>query len=260
MLIYQPKGKAREYSPYALNVYLSCTHKCDYCYAPRCRWQTKDEYFAKPSPRDNIVELLDRELSKGKVPKEQVLLSFIGDVYCETVDGNRATRQCLEVLLKHKVPVAILTKGGKRCLKDIDLFQKFGDHIQVGATLTFDNDDDSMKWEPGAALPGERIETLRILKENGIKTFASFEPVIVPEQSVNLIKKTTNCVDVYKVGKLNNYNGLDKEIDWTDFLRKTVDLLRQENKPFYIKHDLRLAAPAIKLYGNEVLPDEHNVF
>lgn len=256
--IYTPKGKAREYSPYALNIYLSCTHRCQYCYAPRCRYQTQDEYFRKPYPRNGIVESLRNDLEHN-VPKEQVLLSFIGDVYCETMDGNRTTREVLETLLEYKVPVAILTKGGKRCLKDLDIFKAFGEHIQVGTTLTFDNDKDSLEWESGASLPGERLETLKILHDEGIRTFASFEPVIIPEQSLNLMEMGLDYIDVYKVGKINNYKGLDKNIDWTDFLNKTLDILRRAGKGFYIKHDLRMAAPSVKLYGNECLPDEHNV-
>ena len=257
-IIYEPKGKAREYSPLALNIYLSCTHRCEYCYAPGCRHQTKDQYFASPFPRSGIVDKLKDELEHD-VPKEQVLLSFIGDVYCETKDANRATRECLELLLKYKVPVAILTKGGKRCLKDLEIFKSFGEHIQVGTTLTFDNNDDSMKWESGAALPDERLETLKILHSEGIKTFASFEPVIIPQQSLNLMKKSLEYIDVYKVGKLNNYKGLDKSIDWKDFLEKSLDILRNAGKAFYIKHDLRQAAASVRLYGNEVLPDEHCV-
>lgn len=259
-LIYTPAGKAREYSPFALNIYLSCTHGCEYCYAPRCRHQTREQYFRKPFPRKDIADMLDKELSKGSVPKSQVLLSFIGDVYCETQDNNKATRDCLEVLLEHKVPVAILTKGGSRCLKDLDIFKKFGEHIQIGTTLTFDKEKDSLSWESGAAIPEERIEVLRELKRNGVKTFSSFEPVIVPEQSLHLMEMAMDCIDVYKVGKINNYNGIDKEIDWTDFLKKTVSILRKAKKPFYIKYDLRIAAPSVKLYGNEVLADEHNVF
>jgi DNA repair photolyase len=30
--IYEPKGKAREYAPLALNLYESCPHGCKYCY------------------------------------------------------------------------------------------------------------------------------------------------------------------------------------------------------------------------------------
>ena len=259
-MIYTPSGKAREYSPKALNIYLTCTHHCEYCYAPRCRWQTTEEYFVPPAPRKDIVKKLDEELEKGDKITEQVLLSFIGDVYCETTDNNHATRECLEILLKHKVPVAILTKGGRRCLKDMDLFRRFGEHIQIGATLTFDNDEDSLRWESGAATPEERIEVLRELKRNGVRTFASFEPVIVPEQSIRLIKRTLDCVDVYKIGKINNFRDLDKSIEWTSFLEKSVAILREAKKPFYIKYDLRKAAPSVKLYGNEVMPDEHNVW
>ena len=259
-LIYTPAGKAREYSPNALNIYLGCTHACKYCYAPRCLHSAEEKYYITPSPRPGIAEKLEKELNRGSVPKTQVLLSFIGDVYCETEDKNAATRECLEVLLKHKVPVAVLTKGGKRCLKDLDIFKKYGEHIQIGTTLTFDNDKDSEIWEPGAAIPKERLEMLKTLKENGIKTFASFEPVLIPEQSLALMEAGIDFIDTYKVGKINNFCGLDKNIDWVDFLTKTVKLLRENGKAFYIKHDLRVSAPAVKLYGNEVLPDEHNVF
>ena len=258
-IIYQPRGRAREYSPYALNIYMGCTHKCKYCYAPSCIQKAREQYYESPAPRKNIVETLKKEFSKGISIKEQVLLSFVGDVYCETLDNNETTREVLEILLQNKVPVAVLTKGGERCLKDIDLFKKFGKHIQIGTTLTFDNDKDSLEWESGAALPEERIETLRELKREGIKTFASFEPVIVPDQSINLIESTLDCVDVYKIGKINNYQGIDKTINWDAFLKYVVATLREAEKDFYVKHDLRLACPGIKLYGNEVLSDEHNV-
>lgn len=257
--IYTPAGKAREYSPLALNIYLSCTHQCEYCYAPGCRHQTREEYFKKPFPRKDIVKNLRNDLEHC-VPKEQVLLSFIGDVYCETEDDSRTTREVLETLLEYKVPVAILTKGGNRCLRDIDLFKQFGEHIQIGSTLTFDNEKDSLEWEKGAALPSERLEMLKVLHDNQIRTFASFEPVIIPEQSLNLMEQSLDFIDVYKVGKLNNYRGIDKKIDWTSFLIKTLEILRPAGKAIYIKHDLRQNAPSVRLYGNECLPDEHCVF
>jgi len=256
--IYEPKGKAREYSPLALNLYMGCTHACRYCYAPHCIQCTAEAYNKTPSPRNGVLESLEKALQKD-VPKEQVLLSFIGDVYSEATDNNAITRNVLEMLLHYKAPVAVLTKGGHRCLKDMDIFKQFGDHIQVGATLTFDNDTDSLAWEPGAALPAERLDTLCKLHDEGIRTFASFEPVIDPVQSLHLIIAALPFVDVFKVGKINNFEGLDKTIDWTAFLLEVVTILRAAGKQFYIKHDLRISAPSIRLYGNEVLPDEHNV-
>jgi len=259
-IIYTPRGRAREYSPKALNIYLSCTHGCEYCYAPSCRHQTREQYFSKPYPRKDIAKKLAKELEQ-EAPKEQVLLSFIGDVYCETHDNNQATRDCLRLLCDHKVPTAILTKGGYRCLNDLGLFMDFGEHIMVGTTLTFDNPSDSSRWESGAALPYERVDTLKELHDAGIRTFASFEPVIDPFQSLNLMEITikNGSVDVYKIGKLNNYRGLDKQIDWADFLQRAVNLMRAYGKDFYVKEDLRRCAPTVELFGDETIADAHCV-
>lgn len=32
--IYEPKGKAKEYGDYAINIYTGCPHECFYCFAP----------------------------------------------------------------------------------------------------------------------------------------------------------------------------------------------------------------------------------
>ena len=258
-VIYEPKGKAREYSPLACNIYLSCTHKCKYCYAPHALQRRAEVYFVKPSPRKDILKNLEKEL-QSKTFDQQILLSFIGDVYCETEDNSETTTKALELFLKYNAPVAILTKGGNRALKDIDLIKQFGNKIHVGATLTFFDEGKSIEWESGAALPMERLETLKVLKDNGIPTFASFEPVIEPEESLKLIEKSLemDCIDIYKIGKLNNYLGLDKKIDWTTFLQRCLDLLRPTNKEIYIKHDLRVATPSIALSISESTPDIHN--
>lgn len=252
-VVYEPKGKAREYSPLALNVYMGCTHRCEYCYAPNCIHKRKEDYFIHPSPRKNIVPLLKEELKSATYSK-QVMLSFVGDVYCETAPDDYTPREILKLLKVHSVPVAILTKGGKRCLKDLDMFKSFGEHIHVGVTLTFMDEAKSLEWESGAALPEDRLETLRTLKENGVTTFVSFEPVIEPEESIKLIKRTLadDSVDIYKIGKLNNFRGLDKKINWNDFLRTAVDLIRPSGKKMYIKKDLREAASSVELFPNEI--------
>lgn len=262
-VIYTPKGPAREYSPLALNLYLQCTHGCKYCYAPSAMQRAKENYFCDanmPVPRKNVIMQLRREL-KREAPKKQVLLSFIGDVYCETADRNATTREALELLNEHCVPVAVLTKGGQRCLKDLDVFKRFGKHIQIGATLTFLDEAKSAEWESGAAFPKERLETLNVLHKEGVQTFVSFEPVIEPKESLKLIEKTIadGSVDIYKVGKINHYQGLDKGVDWSWFLREALKMIRATGKRVYVKHDLRVAAHDVKLYGNEVLADDFAV-
>lgn len=259
-VIYTPKGAAREYSPKACNIYIGCSHKCKYCYCPSCLQRKRENYFINPRPRKDVLKNIEKELKKGVVT-EQILLSFIGDVYCETIDNNETTREALKLFLEHKAPVSVLTKGGKRCLKDIDIFKQFGEHIQIGATLTFMDKEKSLEWESGATEPEERLSVLKKLHDEGIRTFASFEPVIEPEESLKLIKRTLedDSVDIYKIGKLNHNKKIEETIDWSDFLEKALELVRGAGKAVYVKHDLRLVTPDIKLYGNEVLPDEHNV-
>ncbi|MDR3293702.1 MAG: hypothetical protein LBT20_06365, partial [Clostridiales bacterium] len=211
-----------------------------------------------PSPRKDILKNIEKELTARKYT-EQVLLSFIGDVYCETTDDNATTRQALELFLQHDTPIAILTKGGERCLKDIDLFKRFGANIQIGATLTFYTEEKSFEWENGAASPNERLSVLKILHDDGIKTFASFEPVIEPAETIALMKETLrlDCVDTYLIGKLNNYMGMDKRVDWSNFLRDCLALLRPTGKAIYIKESLREAASDVKLTAVEQTPDKH---
>jgi DNA repair photolyase len=131
--------------------------------------------------------------------------------------------------------MAILSKAGNNIRRDFDLLDN-DDYI--GATLTFNNKEDSLKWEPGAALPEERIQVLKETHDKGINTWVSLEPVIFPEQTLDLIDNTYEFVDMYKIGKLN-YHQKAKEIDWQAFATKAIGKMKKYNKNYYIKKDLR---------------------
>jgi len=259
-VIYEPSGKAREYSPLACNLYLSCTHMCKYCYAPHVLQRNTATYFCQPSPRRNILNNIESEL-KECVPTKQIMLSFIGDVYCDATDNNVTTTEALKLFRDYGAPVAVLTKGGRRCLKDLELFKQFGQRIWVGTTLTFLSLEKSRDWESGAAFPQERLDTLKILKQNGITTFASFEPVIEPEESLAILEKSLemDCVDSYKIGKVDSIASISKSVDWPYFLERCLALIRPTGKGVYIKNNLRSAAPEIALTPQEMDADFHGV-
>lgn len=259
-VIYRPTGMAREYSPYACNLYIGCSHRCRYCYAPHTLQKKASDYFGKPEPRKDILKLLKADLKKNTY-LEQVLLSFVGDCYCDSADDGATTREALKLLNAYHVPVAVLSKGGKKMLRDIDIFKEFGDRITVGTTLTFMDEKKSQYWEPFASSPNDRLETLKILHVNGIKTFASFEPTIEPEESLKLIRKTIelDCVEHYKIGKINNFGSADKWQDWAKYLEDCVDLLRPTGKQVYYKFCLRKLSPNIELTPAEKNPDEYAV-
>ena len=66
--------------------------------------------------------------------------------------------------------------------------------------------------------------------------------MIVPEQSLNLIKQTAEFVDFFWLGKLNHHPELEKEINWAEFLAEAKNLLEGLNKDFGVKWQLDRAA------------------
>jgi hypothetical protein len=245
-LIYEPKGKAREYSPLALNPYSGgCDHGCTYCYCAnimRGAWGT--------TPRARSLAGLERE---AKGASRQVLLSFISDPYCRAEETHRNTRHALNVLRDARCSVAILTKGGTRCLSDLDMFKSWPDgRIKVGATLTFAQGSKASEFEPGAAHPADRVEALRQLHDNGVKTWASIEPVIEADESLAIIWASLPYVDGYKVGKLNHSASV---VDWASFGVAAVNMIREAGRRVYVKVDLRPFLPVGFLRPEEIADD-----
>jgi len=123
-----------------------------------------------------------------------------------------------------------------RATRDFDLMATGS--CDFGVTLTFMDESRSAEWEPSAATPNERIKSLKLAKQAGIKTWVSLEPVIDPAQVYAIVEATHKFVDLYKVGKLN-YHPRSKEINWHDFRVNVESLLTSLNKDFYIKDDLK---------------------
>ena len=244
-LIYEPKGKAREYSPLALNVYSGgCDHGCRYCY---CAGITHGKWNETPIPRD--ISGLAVEARKAS---KQILMCFMGDPYCKAELQYQQTRKALQILHEARCSVAILTKGGTRCLQDGFLLLAWpGNRIKVGATLTFVDEELSAKYEPGAATPQDRLDALRILHDTGVQTWASIEPVIIPAESLAIIEASLPYVDAYKVGKWN-HDEQAKQIDWATFAKIAVEMIRAAGKKLYVKKDLREHLPAGYLLKNEM--------
>ena len=239
-LIYEPKGKAREYSPLALNIYTGgCEHECTYCYCKNITAWGK-------TPKVRSLAGLEKEAAKVR---EQVLLSFMSDPYALIESTARNTRKALDILRSAECSVAILTKGGTRCLQDLDLFRNWPSaRIKVGATLTFISDEPSLEHEPGAALPKDRIEALRRLHEAGVRTWASIEPVIDPVESLAVIEASLPYTDAYKVGKLNHKAS---STNWTAFAYHAINMIRDAGKALYVKEDLRKHVPPSSIRTEE---------
>lgn len=233
--IYKPKGKAAEYGEYALNLYDGCVHGCAYCYVPAIRRKTPRHYHAAAWSRAINWELLGAEIAahRGK----DLFLCFTCDPYQPDELKTGMTRRVIELCHGSGVRVVLLTKGGAHSERDFDLLSDRPELSSYGATLTFISASDSSAWEPGAAPPEERMDVLSRAHGRGIPTWASLEPVIDPAQSLEIIDRCKDFVDVFKVGRWN-HDLRANAIDWTAFGREAVRLLDGYGKKYYIKKDL----------------------
>lgn len=236
-VIYETRGKAKEYSELAANLYRGCGHGCVYCYAPDATFSNREK-FHQPVPRAGIIEKLKLDAVRLSFPWSKpgspILLSFTTDPYQPIDCYYQLTRQAIEILHFSGLRVQILTKGGMRAERDFDLL---GEGDSFGVTLTLLNNKESLEWEPGAGLPGERMESLKKAHDLGIRTWVSLEPVIEPAESIEIIRQTHTFVDLYKVG-IMNYHPRGKEIDWCKFARDSIATLKQYGCQYYIKKDL----------------------
>ena len=167
------------------------------------------------------------------------MLSFTSDPYHP--GDTSLTRQTLEVLIEHGLGICTLTKGGTRSLRDVDLFRPGRDAF--ASTLTSLDNAFAKKWEPGAALPADRIAALKKFHSRGIFTWVSLEPTIDIEASLAIVRRTHSFVDLYKVGKANYLGEISRTTDWRDYTLRMLDLVTQVGAAHYIKRDLQQFLP-----------------
>lgn len=165
---------------YVMNQYVGCEHACTYCYAKfMCKWKKHGKWGTWIEAKMNAPDL-----AKNKLVKGQVIMSSISDPYQPVEKNLKLTRKLLKTLDKN-TDLEILTKSDL-IIRDIDLFKKFK-KIKVGLTInTFDNKAKKI-FEPIAPSYEKRINTLKILKNNGIKTYGFISPVIPELTDLELI-------------------------------------------------------------------------
>jgi DNA repair photolyase len=226
-----------------------------YCYVPTIPGQPDRRTFdagavVKPAYLDRLR--VDARKLRTAGTTEQVLLCFATDPYHP--GDTSTTRAALEILIEHGLAFCTLTKGGARALRDLDLFRPERDAF--ASTLTTLDDAFSRKWEREAALPGERIATLKTFHEAGIFTWVSLEPTLDIDASLAIVDATHGFVDLYKVGRANNVGEITRTTDWCDYTLRMIDKLQALDAAHYIKRDLQPYLPAG--YRNPLRVPQHH--
>lgn len=165
---------------YAINPYVGCQHACSYCYArfmSRYTGHQGEEWGSFVDVKINAPRVLQQQLRrKKKLSKNPVLFSSVTDAYQPLERRFQITRHCLELLTRQQFPISILTKSDL-VLRDVDLLGSSTEN-EVGITIITLDEKVRQVFESGAPPSQRRLETLRQLTAQGIRTYGFVGPII----------------------------------------------------------------------------------
>ncbi len=196
---------------YTFNPYQSCSYNCLYCYIRGSKYGTN--LATSLSVKVNAIELLEKQLKKRAEKGEYgfIVLSSVTDPYINIEKDYLLTRKALEIILKYRFPVHIITKS-TMVERDFDLLQKIHQQailpedlqskLSGGTLITFSfstvDDEVGKIFEPGAPKPSQRIETLRKTIQAGFHSGVSLMPLLpfitdTTERLEKLFSTFKNC-------------------------------------------------------------------
>lgn len=167
----------------SVNPYRGCEHGCVYCYA-----RPTHEYFGysagldfetKILVKENAPQLLERELASPDWQPQVVALSGVTDPYQPIERKLELTRRCLEVFLRFRNPVVIITKN-HLVTRDMDILKQMAEFnlIRVFISITTLDKKLSASMEPRTSTPARRFAAIEALTAKGVPTGVLVGPVI----------------------------------------------------------------------------------
>ena len=220
--IYEPKGRAKEYGDYAINIYTGCPHRCYYCFAPSVLHRDREMFHSCVAPRAGIVDAVAKQLEREHITEKTIHLCFTCDPYPTGYDTT-TTREVIKLLKSAGNHVQILTKGdGSRDFDLLDENDWYG--------ITYDGS------RRGVYVPSDCLADVQYARHRGIKTWCSFEPVLDADAVLKCIENCADIFDKVKIGKLNYY---PSDINWKQFGETAERLCKKLGMNYYIKESLR---------------------
>lgn len=233
--IYNPSGRAGEYSYWACNFYTGCSHDCQYCYCKRgvmsSVWSTEPKLKKCFKNEEHALAVFEKELIRNvdEIRKHGLFFTFTSDPCLP--ETQYLTWEATIIAMRNYVPVKILTKNADILVDNIidhmhDSWKKF---LAIGFTLTGHDE-----LEPNASTNAERIEAMRKLHKSGYRTFASIEPIVDIPSSKRMIEESMGYCHLYKVGLMSGRKHPHNEL--TDFIAWMASSSGLPTQPkFYVK-------------------------
>ena len=175
---------------YTFNPYSSCSFNCLYCYIRGSKYGINLQQSL--SVKTNAIEILDRQLG-NRAKKNQygiIVMSSATDPYLQVEKSYALSRQALEVILKHRFPVHIITKSDL-VERDFDLIKQIEQEailphnlrsLEYGAMISFSfsslQDEVAKIFEPGATPPSKRLLVIKEALKMNFLTGVNLMPLI----------------------------------------------------------------------------------
>ncbi|MCJ7632541.1 radical SAM protein [Candidatus Bathyarchaeota archaeon] len=244
---------------WCINQYDGCSHGCKYCYGMAIR-RKKYEDWLKVKPRKDVIPSLEKDikkLTKNSVTIKDIFLGSITDSYQPMEYTNKLTRQIIEVLKQNELPFTILTKNDL-VLRDIDLFKHYK-LCRIGVTITSFDEDFRRILEPFSANYERRTKVLKTLKDAGVSTYLSCEPIFPVKEAdpISIVKELKDIVDLFEFGMWNKYRtqGIPEYFYehyssdyYVELFRRIIEFCEEE------KINYSIASHSKKLIENHRLP------
>jgi DNA repair photolyase len=147
----------------------------------------------KLSAKSNAVEILEKQLWNRSKKKQHgiIVLSSATDPYQHAEKETKLTRNILELILKYRFPVHIITKSDL-VIRDMDLLMQISKDAmmpddlknrirkKVIVTFSFSTIDPSIAqiFEPGATPPGRRLDAMKTILHAGMLSGVSLMPLL----------------------------------------------------------------------------------
>jgi DNA repair photolyase len=168
---------------YSINPYRGCEHGCIYCYARPSHeylgFSSGIDFETKIMVKEDAPELLEEAFKKKSWQPQMVCFSGNTDCYQPVERKLQITRRCLEVFLKYRNPVGIITKNAL-ITRDLDVLRELNalNLVFVIISVTSLDADLIRVMEPRTATPRKRLETIETLASSGIPVCVNVAPII----------------------------------------------------------------------------------
>ena len=214
---------------YSMNMYQGCEHGCIYCYARNTHefwgYSAGLDFERQILVKKEAPQLLEKFIKRKSWKAHPIIMSGNTDCYQPVEKKFEITRKCLEVFLKYKHPVGIITKNAL-ILRDLDLLKELAKNnlIAVNISITSLSEETRRILEPRTTTIKKRLETVRILSENEIPVNVMLAPIIpsINSHEILPLAKTVSELGALSIGHtIVRLNGAIGEI-FTDWIKKTM--------------------------------------